>query len=83
MFQMLGNMGGELKVFKYVSLYSLLPTDKIASGLNDFWLPVIVLLGIAIILSIIGCYHFKKEIYLFRKIDQKYCFVSIYNNWRV
>ena len=61
MFQMLGNMGDKLKGFKYVSLYSLLPTDKIVSDANDFWLPVIALLGIAIVLSIIGCYYFKKR----------------------
>lgn len=61
MFQMLGNMGDKLKGFKYVSLYSLLPTDKIVSDENDFWLPVIALLGIAIVLSIIGYYHFKKR----------------------
>lgn len=61
MFQMLGNMGEELECFKYISLYSLLPADKIVSGANDFWLPVMALLGITIILSIIGSYHFKKR----------------------
>lgn len=61
MFQMLGNMGEKLECFKYISLYSLLPTDKIVSGANDFWFPVMILLGIAIILSIIGCYYFKKR----------------------
>lgn len=61
LFQMLGNMGDKLEIFKYMTIYTLLPTNKIVTGANDFWLPVLGLLGIAVVLSAIGCFRFKKR----------------------
>lgn len=61
LFSMLGNMGEKLEGFKYLTLYSLLPTNKIVAGEEGFIIPVIILLVIAIVLSIIGCYRFRKR----------------------
>lgn len=61
MFQMLGNIGDKLEWFKYLTFYSLLPTDKIVSGSSGAILPVMILVGITIVLSVIGCIRFKKR----------------------
>ena len=59
--KMLANMGKELQNLKYATIFTLLPTDKIALGDTDVLLPISILLVIAIGLYATGAYIFTKK----------------------
>lgn len=60
-FNMMGNMGEELKFFKYASIYSLLPADKLIAGNSEAVLPCVILLLISVVLSTVGGVYFTKR----------------------
>jgi len=59
--KMLANMGEELQNLKYATIFTLLPTDKIASGDTDVLLPIVILFAIATVLYAAGAYIFNKK----------------------
>lgn len=60
-FNMMGNMGENLKFFKYVTIYSLLPADKLIAGNNEAVLPCLILFLISVLLSTVGGIYFTKR----------------------
>ena len=60
-FNMMGNMGDSLKFFKYLTIYSLLPAEKLIAGNNEAVLPCVFLLLISILLSAVGGVYFTKR----------------------
>lgn len=60
-FNMMGNMGEDLEFFKYATIYSLLPADKLIAGDSEAILPCIILLLICIVLSAVGGIYFTKR----------------------
>lgn len=61
LFSMLGNMDDKLKVFKYLSLYSLFPNNKIMAGNEKYFPYFLVLIGISIALYGSGILIFNKK----------------------
>lgn len=59
--QMMGNMGEDLEVLKYFTIYSLLPADKLIAGNSEAILPCLSLLFISVMLSGVGCVYFSKR----------------------
>lgn len=60
-FNMMGNMGEDLEFFKYATIYSLFPADKLIAGNSEAVLPCIILLLICIVLSAVGGIYFTKR----------------------
>lgn len=59
--KMLANMGGDLEKFKYLTLYTLLPSEKIVSGSSGVLSSNIIMLVIAILLFFVGANKFIKK----------------------
>ena len=60
-FNMMGNMGEDLEFFKYATIYSLLPADKLIAGNSEAVLPCVILLMISVVLSAAGAIWFTKR----------------------
>ena len=60
-FNMIGNMGENLKFFNYFTIYSLLPADKLIAGNSEAVLPCVILFMISIVLSVTGGIWFTKR----------------------
>lgn len=60
-FNMIGNMGENLKFFNYFTIYSLLPADKLIVGNSEAVLPCVILFMISIVLSVTGGVWFTKR----------------------
>ena len=60
-FNMMGNMGEDLEFFKFATIYSLFPADKLIAGDTQAVLPCIILLLICILLSTVGGIYFTKK----------------------
>ncbi len=61
LFNMLGNMGEDIEFFKYLTLFTLLPDDKIVAGESGILAPCLILLIISIVLYASGVLYFKKK----------------------
>ncbi|MGI5959783.1 MAG: ABC transporter permease subunit [Massiliimalia sp.] len=61
LFQMLGNMGGDLEVFRYMTLYSLLPAEQVLEGDSGALWYGAALFGITAVLSAAGVIGFQKR----------------------
>lgn len=60
-FNMMGNMGENLEFFNYITIYSLLPADKLIAGNSQALRPCLILLLISIVLSAVGGIWFTKR----------------------
>ena len=58
---MMGNMGEKLEIFKYFSIYTLFPADRIVSGESGAWIFNLILAGIGIVLFVTGIEVFCKK----------------------
>ena len=58
---MMGNMGENLEILKYFTIYSLLTADKIIAGNNEAIGSCGALLGICVVLSTVGSVYFTKR----------------------
>lgn len=58
---MLSNLGGKLENLTYVTLYSLLPTDRIIAGEGSVWPFMTALAGLAVLLFGAGAVRFTRR----------------------
>lgn len=61
LFQMLSNMGEELEILKYATLFTLMPGIRIIEGKADVWKSMLTLGMIWIILYVIGKSRFQRR----------------------
>lgn len=61
LFQMLSNMGGDLKVFRYLTLFSLFPADRVVAGEGGFLPQLIALTLLTAVLWGAGVTLFTKK----------------------
>jgi ABC-2 type transport system permease protein len=58
---MLANMGGDLEFFRYLSIFSLFPGEKIIAGESGVLVPCLILAGITIAGYAAGNWYFTKK----------------------
>lgn len=61
LFRMLGNMGEKMDFFRYLTLYSLLPAERITAGEAEAVIPCLILLGISAVFSACGAIWFTRR----------------------
>ena len=61
LFSMIGNMGDKLEKFKYISLYTLFPADKIVVGESGVWEYNLIMAAVAIVLFVGGSVYFTRK----------------------
>ena len=61
LFHMMANMGGDLEIFQYMTIYSLLPARQVLEGDSQALLFGGILLLIAVVLSAAGVIRFRRR----------------------